>query len=97
MRWHCLSWKVGRKLFEWAKAVVLLVAETDGGSLSEMDGDFLNKDMDGGSMFGRKSHLLKLLHINIQLTAQFILCLGKGRYLTGQLMRLAQFCILLFA
>ena len=53
--------------------------------------------MDEGSMFGKKSHLLKLLHINIQLTAQFILCLGKGRYLTGQLMRLVQFCILLLA
>jgi hypothetical protein len=55
------------------------------------------KDMDKGSMFGKRSHLLKLLHINIQLTAQFILCLGKGRYLTGQLMRLVQFCILLLA
>lgn len=53
--------------------------------------------MDEGSMFGKRSHLLKLLHINIQLTAQFVLCLGKGRYLTGQLMRLVQFCILLLA
>jgi hypothetical protein len=75
-----------------AVAAVVAATETGGGSLRKR-----RKDMDEGSMFGKKSHLLKLLHINIQLTAQFVLCLGKGRYLTGQLMRLVQFCILLLA
>jgi len=70
----------------------LAAIERGGGSLLQR-----KKDMDEGSMFGKRSHLLKLLHINIQLTAQFVLCLGKGRYLTGQLMRLVQFCILLLA
>jgi hypothetical protein len=80
------SWSLGRI------AVVLAVTERGGGSLRKKW-----RDMDKGSMFGKRAHLLKLLHINIQLTAQFVLCLGKGRYLTGQLMRLVKFCILLFA
>jgi hypothetical protein len=43
------------------------------------------------------TYLLELLHIDVELCAEFGFRLGKSRHLAGQLVRLGRFGLLLFA